>query len=71
MSHFSGRAYQVVAVPPAGNDCFERASAGQFSNFTLQVTVTFLQTHSRADGAGIIFRADGNPAYQNVKVWQQ
>ena len=58
---FSDGAYQVVAVPPGSSDCFERAfgSAGQFSNFALQVTVTFLQTHSRNDGMGIYFRADG------------
>jgi hypothetical protein len=55
---FSGEGYQVVQQPNYGGTCFETATT--FSNFALQVTMTFLQHSSAYDGGGITFRADPN-----------
>ena len=64
---FSGGSYQVVRAPHYGGPCFARAT--NFSSFTYQVDVTFLQQSSNQDGAGIVFRADpGDPGRKNYTL---
>lgn len=55
---FLGDAYQVVQQANYGGACLEGSS--QFSNFALQVDLTFLQSSSTEDAGGITFRADPN-----------
>jgi eukaryotic-like serine/threonine-protein kinase len=58
---FTGGAYHVVEAPHYGGPCF--AFATDFSNFTFQVQMTFVQAGQSFDGGGLAIRNSGNSYY--------